>query len=91
MKLFEYLSACRPILASGGFAKDDIEKILIETKAGVYAPTVEEIETSLLSFYEEYKLTGRVCYNGDLKEINKYSYREMARKFADSLNRIAAE
>lgn len=91
LKLFEYLSAQRPILASGGFPKDDIEKLLVETKAGVYAPTVEEIETSVLSFYEEYKRTGRVCYNGDLKEIDKYSYREMAKKFADMLNQVTGK
>lgn len=86
LKLYEYLAAGRPILASGGFAGDEIEKLLYEAKSGIYAPTIKDIETSLLSFYEEFKRTGRVCYNGDLKETNRYSYREIARKFADILN-----
>ncbi len=91
LKFFEYLAARRPILASGGFAGDDIEKLLNEAKAGIYAPTIEDIETSLLSFYEEYKRTGRVCYNGDFREIKKYSYREIAKKFADILNQVAGK
>lgn len=86
LKFFEYLAARRPILATGGFSRSDMEKLVIETKAGIYAPTVGEIETSILSFYQEYKQTGRVCYNGDLKETEKYSYREAARKFADILS-----
>ena len=91
LKLFEYLAAWRPIMASGGFYGSDIEKLLKETKTGVYVPTAEEIEASLLSFYEEYERTGRVCYKGNLKEINKYSYREMASKFADILNQVTGK
>jgi hypothetical protein len=87
-KIFEYLSSRRPILAAGGFPHDYIEKILIDTKAGVYATTVKEIEERLFDFYKEYKEKGIVSYRGDLEEIKKYSYREMARKFADILNQI---
>jgi len=87
-KIFEYLAAKRPILATGGFSADDIEKVLSETKAGIYASTVEEIENSLLDFYKEYKQNGRVSYRGRLEEIKKYSYLEMARKFADVLDKI---
>jgi len=88
LKFFEYLSARRPILASGGLQNDDLSKMLIETKAGVYAPNIEEIKASLLRFYKEYKRTGRVPYSGDFKEIDKYSYRGMARKFSDLLNQL---
>jgi len=89
LKFFEYLSVQRPILACGGFPKDDVEKILIQTRAGTYAPTIKEIQKGLLGFYEEYEHTGKVSYNGYLEEINKYSYREMAKKFADILNQIS--
>jgi len=88
LKLFEYLCSLRPIIASGGFPKDDIEKVLYETKAGISAHTIEEIEAALLNYYEEYKLTGKVPYHPDLKEINRYSYREMANQFADLLNEM---
>lgn len=87
-KIFEYLAAQRPILASGGLENDDMNKILTQTKSGIYAPTSNEIEKSLTSFYEEYKREGKVSYNGDLMEINKYSYREMAKKFAKVLDGV---
>lgn len=89
LKFFEYLAACRPILASGGFPKDDMKEIVVKTKAGVYATTIDEIKMSILNFYEQYKRTGSVSYNGDLKEINKYGYREIAIKFVDILNQMA--
>jgi hypothetical protein len=88
LKIFEYLFSKRPIFAIGGFHEDDVEKILIETKAGVYASAPEEIENSLLNFYQEYKNTGKINYRGDLEKINKYSYRQMAKKFAYILNQI---
>jgi hypothetical protein len=91
LKFFEYLAAQRPVLASGGFAGDDIEKLVIETKAGFYAPTVENIKASLLSFYEEYRRTSGVCYNGDSKKIGSYSYREKAKKFASLLNQLTGK
>jgi hypothetical protein len=87
-KIFEYLCNRRPILVTGGYPGDDVEKLLIETKAGIHASTVEEIETALSSFYEEYKRSGCISYQGNLEEINRYSYREMAKKIADILNQI---
>jgi len=90
-KLFEYLASKRPIFATGGFPGDNVEKILIETKAGVYAPTFKQIENSLLSFYQEYKNTGKIDYKCDLKRINNYSYRKMAKKFADILNQVCEQ
>jgi len=84
-KIFEYLAAKRPILATGG-SKDVISELLEETKAGIDALTVEEIKIALKSFYYEYKQKRKVSFNGDIEEINKYSYREVAKKFADVLN-----
>jgi hypothetical protein len=42
----------------------------------------------LLKLYAEYKHKGKIGYNGDIEKINKYSYREMARKFAEVLDSI---
>lgn len=56
-KVFEYLAAHRPILATGGFKGDYIEKIINETHSGVFAPDVDDIEKALLNFYLDYKKT----------------------------------
>ena len=87
-KVFEYLAAQRPVLATGGFGNDVIERLLDETKAGVYAKEVGEIKSILRELYSEYKLKGKISYEGDIEKINKYSYREMARKFAEVLDSL---
>lgn len=87
-KIFGYLSAKRPIFAVGGFEEDDIKRIIDETSAGIYASQVEDIRRGFINFYREYKQAGKISFNGDLKEISKYSQREMAKKFADILNAL---
>ena len=87
-KIFEYLSAQRPVLAVGGASAEVVKDILSETKAGVYCSTIEEIKDALCQFYLEYKREGKVSYNGDLEKINKYSHRGMARKYSDLLNNL---
>jgi glycosyltransferase involved in cell wall biosynthesis len=87
-KVFEYLAARRPILVTGGHGNDVLEELIKETKAGVYCPKIEDIKKALKDFYLEFKQKGEVNYAGDWKKIEKYSYREMARKFAEILNQI---
>ena len=86
-KVFEYLAAKRPILAIGG-SDDVLKDLLDETKAGMHAPTVEAIKNVLKELYQEYNLKGKIAYKGRELKINKYSYREMARKFAEILDNI---
>jgi len=86
-KVFEYLAAGRPILATGG-AGDVIKELLNETNAGVDAPTVDDIKNALKKFYAEYKLRGNASYYGNAEKISKYSYREIAKKFAEVVNTI---
>jgi len=86
-KVFEYLAARRPILATGG-SSDVVDELLNETNAGICASTVEGIKNTLKELYREYKLRGEVAYQGDESEINKYSYREMVRKFSEILDRL---
>lgn len=88
LKVFEYLAAQRPILAIGGSGDDVVKKLLDETKAGVYCKDIGDIKSSLRRFYLEYKQEKKVSYRGDIKEINKYSYREMAKNFAEILNSL---
>lgn len=87
-KIFEYLAARRPILATGGFGKDVVEDLLKETNAGAYAATINDIKRYLEKFYLEYKQKGKVSYEGDTEKIDKYSHHQMAKKFADILNKL---
>lgn len=87
-KIFEYLATRRPILAIGG-SDDVVSELLAETKAGICAPSVEDIKKALKELYREYKLRGKIAYNGIETKINKYSHREMARKFSEVLDHLA--
>ncbi len=86
-KIFEYLAAMRPILATGG-TTDVITELLNETNAGIDAQTVEDVRDALKKAYTEYKLQGKVGYQGNVEKIKRYSYREMARKFAEVITAI---
>jgi glycosyltransferase involved in cell wall biosynthesis len=86
-KLFDYLAAQRPVLAMG-IPGSVIEELLDETQSGLYVSSIEELKSAILSYYQEYKLTGKVTYKGNPVEIEKYSHREMARKFAEVLDSI---
>jgi glycosyltransferase involved in cell wall biosynthesis len=87
-KLFEYLAARRPILATGGETKDVVTELLQETQAGIHAANVEDVKSALKKFYYEYKLDGQVKYKGKKSKINKYSHKEMARKFSEILDTL---
>ncbi len=87
-KTAEYLAARRPILSTGGFGSDVIEDLLKITKAGVYAAGIDDIKKYLREFYLEYKQKGKIDYKGNIEKINKYSHREMTRKFAVILNEL---
>ena len=87
-KIFEYLAARRPILATGG-TDDVITELLKETGAGTDAQTAGGVKEALEKSYAEYKQKGRVNHQGNIEEINKYSYREIARKFAQIFNTLA--
>ena len=87
-KLFEYLAAQRPILATGGLGNYQTRELLDETKAGIHTPTIEEVKSSLKKLYQQYKLKGGVVYSGDAERISKYSHREMSRKFSEILNHL---
>ena len=86
-KIFEYLGAKRPILATGG-SNDVVSELLEETGAGVSAPTLEGIKNTLKELYREYELQGRVFSKGDDIKVNKYSNRETAKKLSKILSSI---
>lgn len=87
-KIFEYLAAKRPILAIGGV--DDVaSELLDKTRAGFCGSTAEEVKGILEELYREYKTAGEVGYKGDATEINRYSQREMAQRFAEVLDSVS--
>lgn len=88
LKVFEYLAAQRPILATGGTGDDVIKELLDETAAGVYGSKVGDIRNILSDLYSEYKLEGKIGYNGNRAKIKNYSYREMAKKFVEVLDSL---
>lgn len=88
-KLFEYLAAKRPVIATGGYGNDMVENILNATKSGLYLKGHSEIKTALKKWYSEFKAQGVVTYNGDAQEISKYDFRAMAKKFSEILDKLA--
>jgi glycosyltransferase involved in cell wall biosynthesis len=87
-KVFEYLAARRPVLATGG-SSDVIDELLGDTGAGMCAPAIEDIKNTLQKLYQEYRVKGRIAYQGEEARVNRYSHREMAGKFAEILNSLA--
>jgi hypothetical protein len=79
-KLFEYMSAKRPIIAIGPEGSD-IESIVSATKTGLYFNYSEKdrLKEAMLTFYSDYK-QGKL--NIDAHEISKYSRRELTRSMA---------
>jgi glycosyltransferase involved in cell wall biosynthesis len=84
-KLFEYLAAKRPILCIPG-DKDCVEETLRRTKSGIVCEQQEAVEEQVLSWYREWKATGKVSYSGISAEIIKYSRRQQASELATILN-----
>jgi hypothetical protein len=88
-KLFEYLAARRPILATGG-PRGEAAELLENVRAGVYASDKESIERTLQSWWDQYVTSGRVTYGATPADLEYYSQLRMARQFADVLERIAS-
>lgn len=88
-KFFEYLGAKRPILATGKYC-GGVTPILKQTKAGYAFSSVDTMKNQLITWYSEYKEKGFVEYHGVEDEVDKYSYREMARKFARLLDSVSS-
>jgi len=84
-KIYEYLAAQRPVLATGG-SSDVLEELISETRAGICAFSVRDTEQALRELYQEYAQSGAIAYHGTASTLDKYSHREMARKFAEVLD-----
>jgi glycosyltransferase involved in cell wall biosynthesis len=81
-KVFEYLSAKRPILAVGGYGDGVVDELLQNTQAGASLNETTGIKKLIKEYYTEYKSTGQVQYNGIQEEIDRFSHIGMAEKFS---------
>lgn len=89
LKVFEYLASQRPILVTGGSGNDVVEKLMNQTRAGVYCKNKIEIKKILTKYYLEYKEKGRVSNsNIDVDECNKYNYQKAAKRYTEILDNL---
>ncbi len=84
------MAARRPILGVGG-PKGVVSELLERTSVGAHASELGRLKEILVAYYEEFLQTGAVRFRGIDEEIQKYSHREMARKFADALNWVGGD
>lgn len=85
-KVFEYLAAKRPIIAIGPSTGSVVQDLIEETNAGIYCSDPEYLKDYILKSYNTYLQQGEVNYEGIEEYIEKYSQREMAKKFASILD-----
>ncbi len=86
LKIFEYLGAARPVLATGGVSGNVVHTLLAKTKGGLNAITMDEIKNSLRNYYNEFKLKGEISCHSLGDEIARYTQRKMTGKFVAILN-----
>lgn len=87
-KIFEYLAARRPILATGKY-EDVVDELLADTGVGISVSSEEDVERALVKMYQEYCDKGEVVFRGDTSKLDKLSHRELAEKFVEELDRLA--
>lgn len=76
LKLYEYLSSNRPILAVGGYTGDEASQIIEEANAGYCGVTVEEIKSNLILGFKEFESNGNISSKASLDIVRRYSYDE---------------
>jgi len=86
-KIFEYLAARRPILATGGY-DDVISDLIYETKTGIEARDVNAIQLAILKMYSEFVTDDRVSYECSESAVERYSLKNTIKEFANLLNSI---
>jgi glycosyltransferase involved in cell wall biosynthesis len=87
-KIYEYLAAGRPILATGGHSGTVVHRLLEETAGGMHAVSKPDIRRALGVFYDEYRQQRQIKFHGRSRVIDNYSYRAMAERFAGLLDDI---
>lgn len=88
-KVYEYLGAKRPIIATGG-REHVVKDILKATNAGKYAWSPDTLRNVLLDYYEEFIKLGEVkCHSNS--NIENYTYNSIVKRYSDILNGMVLE
>lgn len=91
-KIYEYLAAKRPILAIGKpIGEDVLEDILVKTRAGTYARQFSQTTNAIATYYNHYLKNNSATYKPFYEEIEKFSYSNLARHYADLLSELQPE
>ncbi|MGY8986148.1 MAG: glycosyltransferase [Sphingomonadales bacterium] len=90
LKFFEYISAQRPILISGGHQDAPLVKTGRDLKIGIGAFTKEELVNKLSDLYIQFKRNGQVPYKGIKSKIWQQSYEARSKAYL-RLMRISDE
>ncbi|MCF7810507.1 glycosyltransferase [bacterium] len=85
-KLFEYLGAKRPIISIPSYK--DIDVILEKTGAGISFSTKDEVKKYITRTYNEWKLKGKVEYNGKIELFKEYTRSYQGQQLAEILDRV---
>ncbi len=95
-KALEYMSAQRPIVAiiMGDIEQSELADIIRRTKLGIaYEDAHKEEDYDKLyayicRLYKEFAETGEIEHNPDKKELRKYDYRNLCKRFIKIMNQI---
>ena len=69
-----------------GGSKGVLTEVLEETKAGIHALSKSQLRASIIAMYREFIDCGQVQFHGEARAIERYSHRQMARRFANVLD-----
>ena len=86
-KVFEYLGSRRPIISVGG-KKGVVKSLLDSTESGKFTVGEQTLREALLQYYQEFRETGEVKNRSNLN-IQQYSYKSIAQKYAGILNEVS--
>ena len=86
-KIFEYLGLKKPIFLCPT-DHDVAEQLVLETNSGLIAHSPDEAYQLLLDAYNQFISTQKIAYNGNNREIEKYSRKNQAQQLAIIFNSI---
>lgn len=88
-KVFEYMAAGRPIIATGRSRDNIINRIFCETRIGTFCTTVDETVAAIEEIYRCKPIAGTVRSAGDAKAIKRYSWDYLSDQFLRVIDQVS--